>query len=569
MNYLKYFNKKKKKSKHRETKALVIFDDGYVELVKTIETICNDMDYKILKLDELESGKINKLNKISEATQSQRLSSLPEYINEKLKILDKIVNNESHKFSFMLNETMTNNFSSGSNYSSLQTQSQLMRSDSLNSNDSVKSTAPITHWFQQDTKERMLFNTIQDNIYQICAKKKTLILIVDSFSHYEDDKNYLNSIMEKISTSKCPIVILTKSCENFQSSNNINSGTSLFTLLNETTKNYKERFSFYHTTRCEDYKKKTYLLIAVVLLLHLIISENFEKGLGKNLDGSLTAQSIFQSVKEIWTTNLLNELEQGGVFDRLVTISYKISLDLQWDLESIFFSLNEVIRKNQKYNYKEKLKQLNQVYNPFNKIVRKYEEYKEEEPEIIINLCDSNSNTDSQFSSQEGKNNFFFFESLLNENGAVEKNTLKKIVRMTENFSFQDALDNKISNFSKKNYNSFYFSVYEINKKIFKDSSVSKKDPQVYKNNEQLINCENLKLDYLVKNSFSSNEKNNHTNYYEKSIKSLDKWLKDILNEDCLFYKTFLLNKIVNINKRNLFEWNFFIQVKFFYLENK
>jgi hypothetical protein len=72
-----------------------------------------------------------------------------------------------------------------------------------------KNSETITHYFNQDTKERTVYNNIQDNIYQICAKKKTLILIVDSFSYCEEDKTYLNGIINKIAQTKCPIVILT------------------------------------------------------------------------------------------------------------------------------------------------------------------------------------------------------------------------------------------------------------------------------------------------------------------------------------------------------------------------
>ena len=39
---------------------MVIYDENYIELIKTIETICSDRDYKVIRLDELENGKINK-----------------------------------------------------------------------------------------------------------------------------------------------------------------------------------------------------------------------------------------------------------------------------------------------------------------------------------------------------------------------------------------------------------------------------------------------------------------------------------------------------------------------------
>ena len=98
MNYLERFNKKRKRrGNYKDTsgnlnfpdrRAFVINDKNYIEKIKTVETICSDLDYKVIRLDELEMGKLNKLNKIAEATQSQRISSLPEGLSEKLKILE-------------------------------------------------------------------------------------------------------------------------------------------------------------------------------------------------------------------------------------------------------------------------------------------------------------------------------------------------------------------------------------------------------------------------------------------------------------------------------------------------
>jgi hypothetical protein len=107
ITYLKHFNKKIKKHKLNislNKKALVLHSEEYIEKVKIIESICNDLDYKILKLDEFESQKSAKLNKIAEATQSQRLSCLPDTMSEKLKILDAIINNNQLKFNSLLND---------------------------------------------------------------------------------------------------------------------------------------------------------------------------------------------------------------------------------------------------------------------------------------------------------------------------------------------------------------------------------------------------------------------------------------------------------------------------------
>jgi hypothetical protein len=105
---LRQFPKKVKKNKNK--KALVLCDpsENFIDKIKLIECICNDLDYKIIRLDELENQKINKLNKISEATQSQRLSCLPETLNEKLKILERIVNNDHMKLNYLINNKSPN-----------------------------------------------------------------------------------------------------------------------------------------------------------------------------------------------------------------------------------------------------------------------------------------------------------------------------------------------------------------------------------------------------------------------------------------------------------------------------
>jgi hypothetical protein len=93
-------------SKNR--KAFVIYEHQDIcQKVSYIESICSEMNFKLLKLDELECQKSYKLNKISEATQSHSLSCLPEPINDKLKILERIVNNSQGKLTSLINQFET------------------------------------------------------------------------------------------------------------------------------------------------------------------------------------------------------------------------------------------------------------------------------------------------------------------------------------------------------------------------------------------------------------------------------------------------------------------------------
>jgi hypothetical protein len=66
----------------------------------------------------------------------------------------------------------------------------------------------VTDYFLRDEREKNIYSFIQNNVYALCAKKKTLTLIVDKFQD-EEDKQYFNNIVAKISNTKSPIVILT------------------------------------------------------------------------------------------------------------------------------------------------------------------------------------------------------------------------------------------------------------------------------------------------------------------------------------------------------------------------
>ena len=79
----------------------MIHDSEYVEKIKLVESICHELDYKIIRIDELEPQKNAHLNKISEATQSMRLSCLSERLSDKLKVLERIVSNDQNKFNLL------------------------------------------------------------------------------------------------------------------------------------------------------------------------------------------------------------------------------------------------------------------------------------------------------------------------------------------------------------------------------------------------------------------------------------------------------------------------------------
>ena len=87
--------------------------------------------------------------------------------------------------------------------------SELKKRKSKKSNENAMNNKNIKGFFRENTKEHKTFTQIQNNIFLYCTKAKTAIIISDSFSDDEKDKKYFNSILLKISQSKCPIIVLT------------------------------------------------------------------------------------------------------------------------------------------------------------------------------------------------------------------------------------------------------------------------------------------------------------------------------------------------------------------------
>ena len=91
----KYIKTAKNKSIRNKHKALVIYSntDDILNVCKIVDTICNELNYSILKLDELDNDKNTKIQKKAEAFQSERISLVKYDVNKKLKILGNILNN--------------------------------------------------------------------------------------------------------------------------------------------------------------------------------------------------------------------------------------------------------------------------------------------------------------------------------------------------------------------------------------------------------------------------------------------------------------------------------------------
>lgn len=214
--YLKKFANKAKKNSKTPQKAFVLYDDNdYLSSQKIIEAVCNDMDFNILKIDDLETKKLQKFSKISEATQSQRITSIPDTVKEKLGLLEKILNNNNVKFISFFNQELNKQVETNSNNNSIKKDKIKNNNNggtASGNNSNLLPMKDITKYFNQDTRERKIYNVINSNILKFLNMKKTLILLSDSFANIEEAKSYVSSVMGKINDTKCPIVILTSNC---------------------------------------------------------------------------------------------------------------------------------------------------------------------------------------------------------------------------------------------------------------------------------------------------------------------------------------------------------------------
>ncbi len=232
----------------------MLYDDfDFISTEKIIEAVCNDMDYQILKIDDLENRKMLRFHKISEATQSKRISSISDALNNKVDILDKILNNNTERFLSFFNNNNNeinneinncnneiNNYNKNNHqekkavkYQAKNIHSKKEKDKDKDKNKEIKKnnnknlqeknpingisisnliniSKEITDFYTSNiTKEREVFKAIKHNMMKFINNKKTLILISDTFTNIEESKSYLNTILGKVNETKTPIIILT------------------------------------------------------------------------------------------------------------------------------------------------------------------------------------------------------------------------------------------------------------------------------------------------------------------------------------------------------------------------
>ena len=512
-SYIKKFKKNRKKNKKQKACVLFKNDEDFLGLIKDIEVICNNLDYQIIRIDD-ETNKQMKLNKISEATKSQRISSIDEQLIQKINILEYMIGHSKWR-NFLLNSgviydskikiPLTDSLIfEKENPSQIKTQSTDINLEKLsfsqnNSKESNSRTISIlgkennstTSSINRNSQEYIVLENFKQNVFNICLKKKTLILISDSLNMSDENKEYLNQIIKKIPDSKCPIVILTNNLSLFNSKN------GFYNQVN---------FEFYKIEN-EGYEHKDNIIYSITIFiflhLYLLIPEEHPNDIKK----------IKDEIKRIFSeTRLKVAFLTQKLYDAIIKISILIGNLNKYNFEDILVYLSNGFRyvkdnaRNEDIPYK--LKILEEM------VLKDIEKYKVNEIE------DEN------------------FDSELNED-KLNLNNLEFICNETEKNSYYDFLDYNLKSISNKNYQ-FLKTTYKLN--------------------EEFENGEYYKLKQYFNIKKQNDDINEDYNIIKKRINEDKDFYHNYLNNHLILTKkevghyNLLINKLYNLNEENLNE---------------
>ncbi len=512
-SYIKKFKKNRKKNKKQKACVLFKNDEDFLGLIKDIEVICNNLDYQIIRIDD-ETNKQMKLNKISEATKSQRISSIDEQLIQKINILEYMIGHSKWR-NFLLNSgviydskikiPLTDSLIfEKENPSQIKTQSTDINLEKLsfsqnNSKESNSRTISIlgkennstTSSINRNSQEYIVLENFKQNVFNICLKKKTLILISDSLNMSDENKEYLNQIIKKIPDSKCPIVILTNNLSLFNSKN------GFYNQVN---------FEFYKIEN-EGYEHKDNIIYSITIFiflhLYLLIPEEHPNDIKK----------IKDEIKRIFSeTRLKVAFLTQKLYDAIIKISILIGNLNKYNFEDILVYLSNGFRyvkdnaRNEDIPYK--LKILEEM------VLKDIEKYK-------VNEID-----DENFDSE-------LIEDKLN------LNNLEFICNETEKNSYYDFLDYNLKSISNKNYQ-FLKTTYKLN--------------------EEFENGEYYKLKQYFNIKKQNDDINEDYNIIKKRINEDKDFYHNYLNNHLILTKkevghyNLLINKLYNLNEENLNE---------------
>ena len=332
-------------------KALYIYSSqDYFNYLKKAEIIFSILNYNIIRIDETDLTKYLKLNKIYEATQSQSISFIPDELNNRMFLLESILNNFIEKWKDItkynnnklkslskISEDTFNEIDSPSTNSTYIKKSKIINNNNLinkkesrknKKNENGKFMKNITKYFLSNTEENSLFKVIQSNIYNYCNIQKTLILISDSFSS-EEDKKYMINILNKISKSKIPMIILTNSQPLIPNNSKKNNKLIFSSISNKIN---KKLFIYQY-----------YLILYIELLLGEILNK-------KNYN---SMKQVLDSIKE--KVNNFTIEKEKTFLNKLYEITYKLSHKCKYDMETMGYLLKYhlgKIEKKEEFNKK-------------------------------------------------------------------------------------------------------------------------------------------------------------------------------------------------------------------------
>ena len=332
-------------------KALYIYSSqDYFNYLKKAEIIFSILNYNIIRIDETDLTKYLKLNKIYEATQSQSISFIPDELNNRMFLLESILNNFIEKWKDItkynnnklkslskISEDTFNEIDSPSTNSTYIKKSKIINNNNLinkkesrknKKNENGKFMKNITKYFLSNTEENSLFKVIQSNIYNYCNIQKTLILISDSFSN-EEDKKYMINILNKISKSKIPMIILTNSQPLIPNNSKKNNKLIFSSISNKIN---KKLFIYQY-----------YLILYIELLLGEILNK-------KNYN---SMKQVLDSIKE--KVNNFTIEKEKTYLNKLYEITYKLSHKCKYDMETMGYLLKYhlgKIEKKEEFNKK-------------------------------------------------------------------------------------------------------------------------------------------------------------------------------------------------------------------------
>ena len=455
-------------------KALYIYSSqDYFNYLKKAEIIFSILNYNIIRIDETDLTKYLKLNKIYEATQSQSISFIPDELNNRMFLLESILNNFIEKWKDItkynnnklkslskISEDTFNEIDSPSTNSTYIKKSKIINNNNLinkkesrknKKNENGKFMKNITKYFLSNTEENSLFKVIQSNIYNYCNIQKTLILISDSFSS-EEDKKYMINILNKISKSKIPMIILTNSQPLIPNNSKKNNKLIFSSISNKIN---KKLFIYQY-----------YLILYIELLLGEILNK-------KNYN---SMKQVLDSIKE--KVNNFTIEKEKTYLNKLYEITYKLSHKCKYDMETMGYLLKYhlgKIEKKEEFNKKILLieEDIKEIKINKNNYIDFYDNYE------YISFKDSLYNHIEKYSeklfsclnnNEEGVNleyekleNNYNLEKLEFSDYSLESENIKKIIYSPINQKIVFMKINFNPSISRKTY--FYYDYQLVNNK--------------------------------------------------------------------------------------------------------